>query len=119
VIAIPRNPQKWLDLVKAPVFFSRVTQISLLRLLTNRRAMGQDVLYSAQAIDIYRALLADERISFAAEPDEIGELWPSLMSAPVSFGATWTDARLAAFAVCGKLRLVSFDSGMQRLPRLN
>ena len=47
--------------VTEPVFFCRVTQMSLLRLLTNPKVMVEDLLTLAEAIRVYRELSGDER----------------------------------------------------------
>src|ERR1035441_4860858 len=50
------------------VAFCRITQMGLLRLLTNRHAMGIDVLNQIEAWKAYRRLASDGRIRFLAEP---------------------------------------------------
>jgi toxin-antitoxin system PIN domain toxin len=107
---------QWLDSVQSPVFFSRATQMGLLRLLTNVRVMEDDVLTPQRAIAVYRELRADERVGFIEEPAEAEEKWLSMMSGPAASGSAWTDAFLAAVAAGGNLRIVSFDGGMKRWP---
>ena len=80
--------------------------------------MGGDVLRPAEAIAVYRQILADERVRFEAEPPNIENAWVSLMSMSAASGSTWTDAYLAAFALEGDSRLISFDRGMRRWPGL-
>ena len=46
----------WLADVLEPVYFCRVTQMSLLRLLTNPKVMGEDLLSPEEAINVYREL---------------------------------------------------------------
>jgi len=46
----------WFDAVQTPVYFCRVTQMSLLRLLTNPSVMGSDVLKPQSAIGIYQEM---------------------------------------------------------------
>lgn len=106
------------DSSSAPICFCRVTQMALLRLLTNRKVMGEETLSSAGAILVYRQLLTDERVRFEPEPPNIENVWLSLMSSGSAKGGTWTDAYLAAFALEGSLRLISFDRGMLRWPEL-
>lgn len=90
--------------------------MAFLRLLTNPKVMGEDILSPAEAIVIYRQLLADERVRFAPEPPNIESAWLSLMSMSAASGSTWTDAYLAAFAVGADSRLISFDQGVRRWP---
>jgi toxin-antitoxin system PIN domain toxin len=105
---------RWLERIPGPVFFCRVTQMSLLRLLTNSKVMGEDILTPAAAVATYHQWLSDDRVRFAPEPGGAEDLWLSMMSGRVESGATWTDAWLAAFAIELQLTLVSFDSGMRR-----
>jgi predicted nucleic acid-binding protein len=93
--------------------------MGLLRLLTNRKAMGEDTLTPAQAIAIYRKLVTDERIYFAPEPANLEEAWLSFVNVPAASGSRWTDAYLAAFATRGGLSLVTFDKGMNTWPDLD
>lgn len=61
------------------IAFCRATQQSFLRLLTSAAVLapyGNQPLTNSQAWDAYEALLADERITFAAEePQGIATLW--------------------------------------------
>lgn len=88
--------------------------MALLRLLANPKVRGEDLLTPAQAIGVYRELLADERVNFADEPAGAEGRWLSLMSVPSARGSVWTDAWLAALALTHGVRLVPFDSGMRR-----
>jgi hypothetical protein len=73
--------------------------MAFLRLPTNPKVMGEDILRPVEAIGVYRQLLADERIRYAPEPPNIENAWISLMSIRAASGSTWTDAYLAAFAM--------------------
>ena len=64
---------QWFDSASAPICFCRVTQMAFLRLLTNRKVMGEDMPSPAEAIAVYRQLLADERVRFEPEPLEYRE----------------------------------------------
>lgn len=106
--------KRWLEIVRTPVYFCRVTQMGLLRLLTNPQVMGTELLTPAGAISIYKDVRADERVRYAHEPSDTERLWLSLMTIPSAKGSVWTDAWLAAFAISHRSRLVSFDKGMRR-----
>jgi uncharacterized protein len=99
--------------------FVGFTQMGFLRLLTNRKVMGDDTLTPAQAIAMYRKFATDERVYFVPEPGGLEEAWFSLMSPPATSSSRWTDAYLAAFAMKGGLRLVTFDKGMSTWPALD
>ena len=110
--------RRWFDSASAQICFCRVTQMAFLRLLTNPKVMGEDVLKPAEAIVVYRQLLTDERLRFAPEPPNIETAWLSLMDINAATGSTWTDAYLAAFSLEADLRLISFDRAMRRWPGL-
>jgi len=84
-----RAAASWLETINGPIYFCRVTQMSLLRLLTNRNVMGADVLTPVRAIATYSALRADYRVKFAAEPAEIEERWLDMMRLPEASGSAW------------------------------
>jgi hypothetical protein len=92
--------------------------MSLLRLLTNPKVMGEDLLTPEQAIGVYRELLRDECASFADEPGDAEALWLRMMTVPSANGSVWTDGWPAALGMSQQLRVVSFDAGLRRWPEL-
>ncbi len=107
----------WFSAANELIWFCRVTQMTLLRLLTNRIVIGTDLLRPVEAVSVYRRLLNDSRIRFADEPDGVEGEWLSLMEVPEASGSVWTDAWLAAFSIIHGSRLISFDGGTQRWMR--
>src|SRR5438045_4176239 len=104
---------RWLDSIgAASALFCRVTQMGLLRLLTNQSVMGDDVLPSRDAWRVYRAILADERIGFPPEPFTLEEHWRKLTAQDRPTPKIWTDAYLAAFARSAAMQLVTLDRGV-------
>src|SRR5687768_7157841 len=100
----------WLDSVESgEVMFCRVTQMGLLRLLTSAAVMGSDVISFSEAWRVYRAILADRRIQFAAEPFGLEPDWKQLSSFDRPMPKVWTDAYLAAFARSAGMQLVTLD----------
>lgn len=55
------------------MLFCRITQLGFLRLLTNRRVMGEEVLSPSDAWRADRALGMDRRIGYLSEPAELQE----------------------------------------------
>lgn len=105
----------WLDTVgEAAAVFCRVTQMGLLRLLTNRHVMGVDVLSQAGAWRVYHKVRADSRTAILAEPPGIEPVWQRLSQAGEAAASSWTDAYLQAFAALKELTVVSFDRGFRR-----
>jgi uncharacterized protein len=106
---------RWFDALDgdALVWFCRVTQMSLLRLLTTETGMGSETLSQIEAWRAYDELLDDDRISFLGEPTNIERQFRLLSSRSHSAPKGWTDDYLAAFASSANLTLVSFDRGFR------
>jgi hypothetical protein len=102
----------------ASVAFRRITQMGLLRLLTNSNVMGRAPRTILQAWETFENLRADRRLVFATEPDGIESAWPQLMTQAGVGPSSWTDAYLAAFAEAHSYSLVTFDAGFERWPAL-
>lgn len=106
----------WLERVESDeLIVCRVTQMGLLRLLTNTSVMADDVLTSRAAWGIYRTLLADHRIRFMSEPHGVEEQWRKLTTHDRPAPKTWTDAYLVAFARSAALQLVTLDRAVLSL----
>jgi predicted nucleic acid-binding protein len=101
------------------LFFSRYTQLGLLRLLTNRAAMGERTLTIREAWDVYDRWLRDPRVEFHPEPRDVERGFRealtefSARSAPNWIG----DCYLLAYARHSEAALVTFDSALHRLAR--
>lgn len=67
--------KKWVDQQEDELAFCRVTQMALLRLITNPAITGRDVLSRRQAWDAVDQLMADSRVRFLAEPETLVPLW--------------------------------------------
>jgi uncharacterized protein len=80
----------------ASVAFCRITQMGLLRLLTNSDVMGRAPWTILQAWEAFEQLRADRRSVFATEPDRIESVWRQLMTQAGVGPSSWTDACLAA-----------------------
>ncbi|MCH7224888.1 TA system VapC family ribonuclease toxin [Haloferula sp. A504] len=92
----------------------RVTQLALLRHLTNPVILGADVLSNREAASLVVHLQRQEGILFEAEPTGLGDLFPAAGESPEPHGLWWTDAYLAAFAIAAKHELATFDRGFGR-----
>ncbi len=99
------------------VIFCRVTQMGLLRLLTNSKVMGKDALSAAQAWSFLDRLLAGRPISFTHEPAELEREWRETTRRHQRHGPnSWTDSYLAAFSATAGSKLVTFDQALARRP---
>lgn len=101
------------------LYFCRATEQSYLRLLTMKELMQEDVCTNEEAIQTYKKLRSDPRIDFAKEPQGIDGQWFEFASAGTPSPKLWMDAYLAAFAVHSKMRLATFDRGMERFRGLD
>jgi uncharacterized protein len=97
-----------------PIAFCRVTQKGLLRLLTNPRVMGSDVLTATEGWALYDDLFQTGRVLFAPEPPGIESAWREATLPFPSGPNLWTDAYLAAFAIAAGYTVVTFDRGFRR-----
>jgi toxin-antitoxin system PIN domain toxin len=100
-----------------PLTFSRYTQVGLLRLLTNQRAMGEQTLSIPKAWALYDRWTRDPRFEFCAEPKELEwefrRVTQSFGSQPAS--KSIGDCYLLAFAKVTGCRLVTFDKALGSL----
>jgi hypothetical protein len=87
----------------------RVTQMSLLRSLSNPAVMGTDVANRSTAWNVVDQLKADDRVDWADEPVGLEQVWRALSALDDNSHKLWTDDYLAAFAQAGDLSLVTLD----------
>lgn len=91
------------------IAFCRVTQMGVLRLLTNRHAMIENPLKPIDAWRTFDALLSMEGVLFVHEPRGLEEEWRK-GAVNHSYGPNWgTDAYLAAFAIAAGMTVATFD----------
>jgi len=109
----PRAAAYWNDEAAATAAFCRVTQLALLRHLTNKTVMGEHVLTPPGAWKKCEEFLALPEVEFLSEPPGLNEQFGDYSNLGRSSPNLWTDAYLASFAKCGRLRLVSFDLGFR------
>src|SRR5580692_5519496 len=87
----------WAERAKTDEFaFSRITQMGLLRLLTNSHVMGADVLSARDAWSVFDRLTNERNIFFAAEPPGLDSVWRELTPSSRPGPNFWADAYLAA-----------------------
>ena len=102
----------------ATLALCRVTQMSILRLLTNPHVMGLDVKKAGQAWEIWDRLLAAPNVAFANEPYGIEDKWRSMVPEEQKGPNFWTDAYLAAFAQVTGYTLVTFNRGFSKYRKI-
>jgi hypothetical protein len=99
--------------------FCRITEMALLRHLTNERLMGKFILSQKAAWESYDSLCADERVVFADEPPGLEDSWRRLTRSRQPRHRLWTDAYLAAFAFSAHLPLSTLDRGFKQFDGLS
>lgn len=104
--------REWIDSTDDELAFCRITQMSLLRVLTNPTIMGDDVVTRASAWSIYDRLIDDPRIMMLDEPETLEATWRSLTARDDTSHKLWTDDYLAAFARAANLGLVTLDHAL-------
>lgn len=117
-----KRASRWMEAsigAKDSVLVCRVAQMGLLRLLTNPMVMKEDVVTASKAWGVLDAFLADARFRFVGEPPEIEGIFRRLTASQPGSRVQWTDAYLAAFALAGGLRLVTFDRDFSRFQNLD
>jgi toxin-antitoxin system PIN domain toxin len=93
--------------------FCRITQLSLLRLLTTRAVMGSEVMSQLEAWQVYDRWLEDTRVVFLDEPVGLEPTFRAHSRRTDSSPKDWADSYLVAFATVAGLTLVSFDRGFK------
>ena len=104
----------WFESTEERCLFCRVTQMGFLRLITNPRVMDISVLSTEKAWSVYRALLEDTRIDYAAEPAGLEADWHKQTRGHTLGHNFWTDAYLAGFAAAANHTVVTFDRGFAK-----
>jgi toxin-antitoxin system PIN domain toxin len=94
------------------IAFCRVTQMGLLRLLSNPSIMGDDAVDRSEAWRIYDQLWADERVQWAGEPAELEAIWRVISAHADKSHKLWSDDYLAAFAQARAATLITLDRKM-------
>lgn len=101
--------KEWFDREDEPIAFCRITEMAVLRLLTNRTVMGDDVLTRRAAWGVVEALLADPRVGLEREPEGLDRLWMTFSKHDDTSHLLWTDDYLAAFAGAADAELVTLE----------
>jgi len=104
----------WVAAGEEDLVLCRVTQLALLRHLTNPVILGGDVLTNREAACLVEHLQAQEGILFEPEPTGLEALFPAAGESPEPHCGWWTDAYLAAFAIAANHELATFDRGFGR-----
>jgi len=95
-------------------------KLGVLRLLCNTIVMGADTLSPASALDVWTALTRDPRLTEVTRvPAGHDAALRRLIANRSPSPNLWTDAWLAALAVCLGRELVTFDRGFRAFEGLD
>jgi toxin-antitoxin system PIN domain toxin len=104
----------WFDRQEDRLGICRITQMSLLRLLSNPSVMGAETLTRSAAWRVIDSLRADGRVNWVDEPLHLEPVWRALSAREDNNHKLWTDDYLAAFAQAGDLTLATLDAAFAR-----
>jgi len=109
-----REATAWLDSQEdQELAICRVTELGVLRNLTNPAVTGRDALTRREAWDVLLELQQDPRVRFLQEPRDLALLWMAFSKRDDRSHKLWTDDYLAAFAQAAHADLVTFDRSMR------
>jgi toxin-antitoxin system PIN domain toxin len=107
-----RVARQFVDAADDELAFCRVTEMALLRLVTNPAVTGKDVRTRRQAWDLLDTVQADPRVRFLGEPRGLAPLWIALSKRDDGSHLLWTDDYLAAFSQAANVELVTLDRAL-------
>jgi toxin-antitoxin system PIN domain toxin len=102
--------RQWFDEQSDDLLLCRVTQMGVLRLISNPAVMGEDAVTRAEAWRVIDRLWADDRVLWAGEPDELDAVFRTLSARTDTSHKLWTDDYLAAFAQASGASLATLDT---------
>jgi toxin-antitoxin system PIN domain toxin len=105
--------RRWLESAECDLIgFLRVTQMSVLRLLTTSGAMNGRPLRMPEAWAAYDSLFGDDRVAFVDEPRGIEAVFRKYARQNHASPKLWADAWLLAFAECADGVVITFDQAL-------
>ena len=109
---------RWVErLGSAELAFCRITEMGLLRLLTNRHVMDGAPLTASEAWKTRDRILGDPRILIVNEREDFAEHWRRTSLAGRVSPNFWTDAYLISLCASTGCTLVTFDRALARQKR--
>ncbi len=102
--------RQWLDKQSEDLILCRVTQMGLLRLISNPIVMGDDVVTRSEAWRVLDQFWSDDRVLWAEEPDHLDAVLRAISARNDHSHKLWTDDYLAAFAQASGATLATLDT---------
>ena len=98
--------------------FCRTTALGLVRITSQQHTLEARPLSPEEAWETYLQWRDRSEIDFFVEPPGIEDVMTEWTRKGLATRRNWTDLYLAAFAVAGGLRLVTFDNDFKYFPGL-
>jgi toxin-antitoxin system PIN domain toxin len=108
-----RVAKLWFDEQSDDLLLCRVTQMSLLRLISNPAIMGDDVVTRSEAWRVIDQFWSDNRVLWAEEPDNLEAVFRAISARTDTSHKLWTDDYLAAFAQATGAVLATLDTKLK------
>lgn len=108
-----RIARQWFDEQSGDLILCRVTQMSVLRLISNPVIMGEDVVTRSEAWRIIDQFWSDNRVLWAEEPDHLEAVFRAISAQNDSSHKLWTGDYLAAFAQASGASLATLDTKLK------
>lgn len=114
-----RADRYWQHEADASIIFSRVTAMGLVRVTSHQHTFGGQPLLPGEAWAKYQDWRQEPAVALLADPPTLEVTLTQFVALGIVTPRNWTDTYIAAFAVSGAHRLVSFDGGFRSFPKLN
>jgi len=110
----------WFSSQESSMYLCRVTQMGLLRLLSNPAVLGETALSRGEAWQTVDRFGEDDRVQWIGEPAQLEQVWRTMSARDDNSHKLWTDDYLAAFAQAARLSMVTLDTRFeQRYPSVS
>jgi toxin-antitoxin system PIN domain toxin len=106
----------WFDQSDGTCCFCRLTQLTLLRLLTNVGVMGPSARTQADAWKVYELLLRRDDVVFVGEPPNLESIFRELSKGEHRSPNAWNGAYLGSMSRALALPFVTFDKVFRTMP---
>ena len=100
-----------------PICFCRFTQLGLLRILTNKDAMGSDVMTQSEAWQTYDLFFRNPNTFLVEEPAGLDRRFRDHTDRDEISPKQWADGFLAAFSEATGYTFVTFDKALAKRVR--
>ena len=104
---------RWFDEQSDDLMLCRVTQTSLLRLMTNPAVMRGDAVTRSEAWRIFDRICSDDRVRWSEEPAHLESVFRAISARDDNSHKLWTDDYLAAFAQASGAALATLDTKLK------